>query len=187
MNSKKRFCLICLLLGVSFLFYPQGWTQATPETKKPVITNAFAVQEIRERTCGQARYYGSNWKIYIEAEDPDGEIAKIVVMASRVGYGQLATNWIYLRPQYGNYLKGYLEWNTFDSTDRAEVTLEISIVDSTGNVSKEAVFRLTCESGDMDHSRPGCLLDPSGLPPPFDQENIVRIGYLDIDLLSQNY
>ena len=163
-----------------FSICSKGWAQPAPETKGPVIASALAIQEMQYRHCGQD--YGSIWKIYIEAEDPDKEMAKIAVSVNQVGYGQLATDWTSVKPQHRHHFKGYLQWDTFGSRDGAHIRLKISVIDRVGNASEEVVFRLTCKSGGEDNSRPGCLLYQSGPPAPFDQGDILRIGHINVNL-----
>jgi hypothetical protein len=181
MNTKKRFYLISLLLGISFSIHPQGWADTIPEVKGPVITSALAVQQ----KMGEG-YYGSIWKFYVEAKDPGGEMAKIAVRASQAGYGQLATDWIFLKPEHRNHLKGYLQWDSSGSIEWAQITLEIFVINMAGNVSKEARFGLVCTSGCEDYSRPGCLLDQSRPPAPFDQGDTLRIGHIRIAPVDLN-
>ena len=59
--------------------------------KAPVITHAFAVDK---------GHYGYIWKIYIEAEAPNGEMDKIAVVVDQAGYGDYPTDWIILKPRY---------------------------------------------------------------------------------------
>lgn len=174
MKTKKQIYLIGLLLGIVLLIVPQGWAQPKPEAKGPIITNAFAVEK---------GYYGSIWRIYIEAEDPDAEMVRIAVTVDQVGYGHYPTDWIYLKRPYRNRLKGYLQWNTFSSKagdlrDGVQITLKVSIVDKAGNESKELVFPFTFESG---------MGGQPMVPAPFDQGDVPRLGYINIDLISPDY
>jgi len=50
-------------MALVLFFGPQGWAQPKPGTKAPVITHSFAVKK---------GIYGYIWKIYSEAENPDG-------------------------------------------------------------------------------------------------------------------
>ncbi len=176
MNGKKRLHLIGLPLWFLLLICPQGWAQPGSAMKGPAITSAFAIhQKLQEG------YYGSIWRIYIAAEDPDGDMVKIGVRVNQASYGS-ATDWISLKPRHRNQFKGYLQWDTAGSRDEAQITLEIFVIDRAGDVSKEARFRLVCSSGSMDYSKPGCLLDQSELPAPFDQEDIPRIAYINVNL-----
>jgi hypothetical protein len=158
-----------LLLGVMFLIAPTGGTQPQVGTKAPLITNSYAVDKGR---------YGTIWRIYIEAEATDAEMAKIAVVVDQPGQGRYPTDFTLLKPLYRNHLKGYLQWNTFSSRGTAleegdQIILRISVIDKVGNESREVVFPFTFVSGVKDQSKP---------PAPFDQEGIPRLGYISIDL-----
>jgi len=174
MILKKIFIIFSLCLTLLSLFITsKGWTQPKPETKAPVITHSFAVEKGK---------YGYIWKIYIEAEDPDGDMDKIASFAEQVGYGHYPTDIIILKPQYRNHLKGYIQWNTFSSRTRflrewTQITLKVSIIDKAGNESNTVVFPFTFESGIKDQYK-------YKLPPSFDQGNISRLGYIHIDLFE---
>lgn len=143
------------------------------ETPAPVITHAFAVDK---------GYYGVTWKIYIEAEDPDADMERIAVAVSQVGYGQYATDWIILEPQYREHFVGYLQWNTFSLKaaylpEWTRITVRVSVFDQSGNESNEVVFPFTFESGVGKE-------DEIQLPVPFDTGNLPQLGYIMIDILN---
>jgi hypothetical protein len=169
MKDKKQLYGLGLLIGL-ILFVPLlGWPQSKPETKKPIITHAFATD---------TAHYGTIWKVYIEAEDPDGDMLRIVSVVDQVGYGHYPSQWVYIKPQYGKQLRGYLQGNFYSKTaaplnDGTQITLKVSVFDKAGNESNEVVFRLTFLSGG------GGLLSP---PAPFDQGDNPRLGYISFDL-----
>jgi len=139
----------------------------------PIIAHSFAVEK---------GYYGYIWRIYIEAEDPDGDMIKIASVVRQTGYGHYPTDWIILKPEYRRHLKGYIEWSTFSSkapylTEWTNITLNVSIFDKAGNESNEVAFPFTFESG---------IKNPYQykLPPPFDQGNLPRLGNIRIDLFE---
>ena len=182
MKTKKLIYFLGFLLALFPLIAPTmthaSWwkatippvTQPTPETKPPIIINTFAVERA---------YYGYNWKIYIEAEDPDGDMSRISIIADEPGHGRLQPDWLIIKPQHRKHLKGYLQWNTWSFSgglpEWTQVTLKVSIFDKAGNESNVAVFPFTFETGVMNpyHYK---------LPPPFDQGDIPRLGYINIDL-----
>jgi len=173
MNIKRFIYLISMLLGVVLLIAPTGRTQPKPEAKAPVITHTFPVEK---------GPYGYIWKIYIEAEDPEGDMAKIASVIEQPGYGRYPTNWIILKPQYRHHLKGYIQWNTFSSNashlkEWTQITLKVSIFDKAGNESNEVVFPFTFESG---------VKKPYQykLPSPFDQGELPKLGNVNIDLFD---
>ena len=140
-------------------------------TKAPIITNAFAPDK------GQ---YGYIWKIYIEAEDPDGDMEKIAVVVEQAGYGYYPTDWIILRPRYREHLIGYLQWNTFSSKasylpEWTRITVRVSIFDKAGNESNEVIFPFTFEPGVKNQYA-------YQLPAPFEKRNLSRLGHIMVDL-----
>ena len=76
----------------------QGWAQSRSGSNALVITHAFAVEKIM---------YGDILKVYIEAEDPQGEMVKIATVVDQAGYGRYPTSWVYLKPTDHNHFKGY--------------------------------------------------------------------------------
>ena len=180
MNRRKIVYLV-LLLTLTLFIPIQGSAQLFPYiegrqpkvgSQAPIITHAFAVEK---------GYYGYIWKIYIEAEDPDGQMLRIASVVDEVGYGYYPTDWIYLKPQNQKHFKGYIQWNTFSSrtsyiTEWTQITLKVSVFDKAGNESNEVVFPFTFEV------TPGQYAYK--LPPPFDQGDVPRLGYIAIDLFD---
>ncbi len=141
----------------------------------PNITRAFAVDK---------GYYGYIWKIYIEAEAPNGDMDRIAVNVNQTGYGNYPTDWIVLKPRCRKHFIGYLQWNTFSSKasslpEWTQITVKVSIFDKAGNKSDEAVFPFRFESGVKNQRE-------YQLPAPFHQQNIPRIGHIMIDLFYEN-
>ncbi len=149
---RKLFWLLSLFLGV-FLFtvsvgraeplFPYIVSgQVKPGTHAPKITHSFAVEK---------GYHGYILKIYIEAEDPDGDMALIGTEISRPGVGYYPTSWTVVKPQYQKQFRGYIQLNTFDFTKQpregAYITLKVSVIDRTLNESNVVVFPFTFETG----------------------------------------
>jgi hypothetical protein len=159
------------MIALTFLAAYAGWAQPKLETKAPVITDSFAVEK---------GYYGYIWKIFIEAEDPDGDMLKIASVVDQPGWGHYPTDFIILKPQYRNHLKGYIQWNTFSSgapylREWTSITLKVSILDKAGNESNVVVFPFTFQSG---------VKSQYELPAPFNQGELPRLGYIQIDLFE---
>jgi len=173
MKIRNFFYFVCVSLLLTVCFIPLGWTQPKPMGNAPIIAHSFAVEK---------GYYGYIWRIYIEAEDPDGDMIKIASVVRQTGYGHYPTDWIILKPGYRRHLKGYIEWSTFSSkapylTEWTSIILNVSIFDKAGNESNEVAFPFTFESG---------IKNPYQykLPPPFDQGNLPRLGNIRIDLFE---
>ena len=171
MKTKYILWFLGIVLGILFLGVSHDRAQAKPEGKGPIITHAFAVER---------GIYGYIWKIYLEGEDPDGQMLRIASVVEQVGYGHYPTDWVYLKPQYGKHFKGHIQWSTFSSKGIAlkegdQIILRVSVINKLGNESREVVFPFTFISGVKEQSKP---------PAPFDQEDIPRLGLISIDLKS---
>jgi len=176
MKNIKILKILSFLLGLFFTFVPNGGAQplipylggeqVRPGTHAPKITHSFAVEK---------GYYGYILKIYIEADDPDGDMTLIATEINRVGNGRYPTDWVVVKPQYQKHFKGYLQLNTFDFRKPSEwtyITLKVSVIDKTRNVSNVVVFPFTFESG---------IGDPYkySLPAPFAKED-PKLGHIFI-------
>lgn len=159
-----------LSVALTLLFESVGKAQPTSATNPPVITHAFAAEK--------GHYHnGYTWKIYIEAEGGDANMFRIASVADQPGIGRYPADWIVLKPQYQRHLKGYLQWNirsvSGDVNEGTMITLRVSIFDKAGKESNVAVFYFTFDSGVKDQYK---------LPAPFDQGDMPRLGYINIDL-----
>ena len=153
----------------------QGFNMATPQTKRnlnaPVIKSAYAVDR---------GIYGTILKVYVEAEDPKGEMTKIATTVDQVGYGHYPTDFIILKSEYRKYFKGYIQWNTFSSRapnmhEWVKNYVTVAVIDKAGNVSNEFMFPFTFETG----------VGPSPKPPaPFDQGDLPKFGSISIELFD---
>jgi hypothetical protein len=161
------------MMALVLFLSPQGWAQSPSESNAPVITHAFTVEKIR---------YGDILKVYIEAEDPQGEMFKIATVVDQAGFGRYPTSWVYLKPTDRKHFKGYLQWNTFSSkttvlSEGTPITLTVSVSDKLGNQSNAVTFPITFESGVKRASS-------YQVPSPFDQNDVRKLGSIDIDLMD---
>src|SRR4030067_2986907 len=150
MNAKKLLVFLGLLLVIPFFAPCEGGSQplapseggpTRPGTHAPIITHSFAVEK---------GYYGYVWKIYIEAEDPNGDMYKIASMVDEPGVGRYPTDWIILKPEYRKHFVGYIQWNTnsgYYLPEWTPITLKVTIFDKAGNESNVVVFPFTFETG----------------------------------------
>jgi hypothetical protein len=151
----------------------QGWAQSRSGSNAPVITHAFTAEKIR---------YGDVLKVYIEAEDPTGDMFKIATVVDQAGYGRYPTSWVYVKSTDRQHFKGYLQWNTFSSmtshvSEWTHITLTVSVFNKSGNESNAFAFPITFESGARRTSS-------YPVPPPFNQNDVSRLGFVSIDLID---
>jgi len=175
MNVRRKAALISLFFSIAFLMPCQGWAQLfkppepPPGSHAPIITHAFAVEK---------GYYGYIWKIYIEAEDPDGDMFKITSELQQEGVRYRdSVDTIYVKKRDQKYLKGYLALDTFFLREPGlsvspRLALRVSITDKAGNESKSAVFHFEFT---------GRRSESTSLPPPFDQGDIPKLGNIMIE------
>jgi len=170
MKTKRISWFLSVVLGIVLLGVFPNWAQPKPEKRGPIITHAFAVEK------GE---YGYIWKIYLEAEDQDGQMLRIASVVDEPGVGRYPTDWVYLKPQYQKHFKGYLQWNTFSSKasylpEWTLITLNVSVIDKAGNESNEVVFPFSFEltPGQYQYK----------VPPPFDEGDLAKLGNIMIDL-----
>ncbi len=162
------------MLG-AFLIVPiSGWAETTPKGNPPVITASYAIEK---------GYYGYNWKIYIEANDPDGDMSRIAAEVDQIGYGHYPTDWIMVKAPYRKHLKGYLQWNTFSTRtgylrEWTNITLKITVIDKGGNESNVVIFPFEFVSGALRETKP---------PAPFNEGGLPRLGYIHIDLMDPTH
>jgi len=160
-------CILLLVFSFGCVSLP-----ASPPGTRPVITQAFISKEMGR--------YGDVLKIYIEADDPQGFMFRIATSVDQVGYGHYLADWVYLKPPYQHYVIGYLQWNTFSyhaswMPEWTQLTIRVSIFDTNGNESNAVVFPFEFVSQ---------VVRESPLPPPFNQQNLPRLGYIAIDLFN---
>lgn len=163
-----------MVLALVVLIAPSlVWSEANPAGNPPVITNSFAVEK---------GYYGYVLKIYIEAEDPDGDMSKIAIQVDQLGYGYYPADWTIIKGPNRKHLKGYLQWNTFSSRtsylkEWTNIRLRLSVFDKAGNESNEVVFPFEFVSGGKGQHQ-------YKLPAPFNSGDVRRLGYIHTDLFE---
>ena len=165
----KKILFLTVLLAISLFIVHQGWAQPKSDKKGPVITNAYAIDKGR---------LGTSLKLYIEADDPNGDMLRIATVVDHVGFGRYPTDWTFVKPQNRNHLIGYLQWNTLSSSagwieEWTQITIQVSVFDKSGNESNVVVFPFTFETRSGSESKP---------PAPFDKGNIPKLGNVMIDL-----
>lgn len=165
----KKFGFLGLVLILSIFSVPPALSQS--KNHPPVIKNSYAIEK---------GPYGSILKLYIEAEDPDGDMFRVATVVDQMGYGRYPTDWIILKPQFRKNLRGYLQWNTFSSNtlylkEWTSISIKVSIFDKAGNESNEVVFPFSFET-----VNPKSL--SSQIPSPFDEKDLPKLGNIHINL-----
>jgi len=169
--------ILLLLVGLAVSGCSQGMmgSMGTDTVKSvgppPIITDYFAAKQ------GE---YGDVLKVYIAAEDPSGDMEKIAIRVTQVGYGFYPYSWVYLKPKYQKKIVGYLQWNTSSSEAESlpewtQLSITIQIIDRGGNQSNVVVLPHQFVTG----KQPTPLL-----PAPFNQGKMTRVGWIDVELVD---
>ncbi|MCX8118501.1 MAG: hypothetical protein N3G78_11280 [Desulfobacterota bacterium] len=169
--KKKGLVSFLFVVAIGVLVVSSLWAEEKAKGSPPVITASYAIER---------GYYGYVWKIYLAANDPDGDMARIAVEVDQVGYGHYPTDWIMLKGPYRKEFKGYLQWNTFSSRtgflrEWTTITVKVTVIDKAGNESRPVVFPFEFVSG--------AVKEPK-LPSPFDSGPLPRLGYIHVDLFD---
>jgi hypothetical protein len=178
MDDLKKKVALLFVLVVFFLYAGcasnQAMTRAgTPPSgsKPPLITSYFAPEK---------GIQGDTIKIYLAAEDPDGDMRDIGTQITQVGYGVYPTDWTYLGAEYRQHFVGYLQWNTASNDPLPEwtqISINISVFDRRGNQSNQIVLPFEFTLG-------ASTVAP---PAPFDQAGIPRLGYISTELRNPQF
>jgi hypothetical protein len=106
---KKVLWFFAFFSCMSLFTFSHGQAQPDPLTpaNTQIISNSYAIEKGKYRDV---------LKIYIEADDPNGEMFRIATGVDRVGYGRHPTDGIQLKSQHQHHLIGHLQWNTSSRT-----------------------------------------------------------------------
>ena len=163
----KKLILFSSFLVVALFAPYYGWTQERQMLHTPIITHAYAI--------GRVPYGTTVLKIYIEAEDADGDMNYVFVVVDEPGHGPYPPDRVLLSPRHRSHLKGFLQWNRVRPgaplAEGTQIRVRVSIADKARNVSNEVVFPITFVSG---------ISAQQAIPAPFDDINIPRIGYVGV-------
>jgi hypothetical protein len=166
-RTMKKLILFSSFVVVILLAPYYGWTQERQKTHAPVITHAYAPDRVP--------YGTTELKIYIEAEDADGDMNYVFVVVDEPGHGSYPPDRVLLDPRHRSHLKGFLQWNRVRPgpplAEGTQIRVRVSIADKFWNVSNEVVFPLTFVSG---------ISAQQDIPAPFDDINIPMIGYVAV-------
>ena len=173
---KMRMGLIYLwIVGFVLVNYSLSYSQALGSPKgggtPPFITAFYAPEHVRN---------GDALKLYVAAEDPDGDMLRVTVSVSQLGLGDYPTDWTYLKSGDQKGFMGYLQWNTASSRasilpENTRVTVKVCVFDKRGNQSNEVVIPMIFSSFAVAYPP---------RPAPFDQDGLHRLGYIHIRLVN---
>jgi len=141
-----------------------------PGGSPPVITNSFAADEL---------HHGDIWRIYVEANDPDGDMLRFVCVFNQAGYGSYSAAYVVVKKQHRGKMKGYLNFFSAGGAglrmpEWTQLTMTLYIQDRGGNASSKVIFPLVLSRG--------ARQDPP--PAPFDTGKLERLGTISVELVN---
>ena len=169
MKILKKFVLIPTIVTLSLgmaCCTTVGERGTEPAGSPPVITSSFASEKVS---------HGDIWKIYLEANDPDGDMGYFAYSIKNSDFGG---RFEYVRIRKGDRarLAGFIGVVTSPPKDAlgewARLTLTLCIQDRSGNTSDKVTFPVALSRGVKQVSP----------PPPFDIEGVKRLGQIWVEL-----
>jgi hypothetical protein len=124
----------------------------------PVITHAFASKEVRQ---------GETWKVFLQAQDADGDMNRIVCTLEQPGVGVQPVSLIKIREGRRRNLSGYIFLNTGSASgfQFASCRLTVQIQDQKGNAGNSVSFPLTLNPRAVQQSPPPGVFEDEALGP----------------------
>jgi hypothetical protein len=124
----------------------------------PVIEQSFASDQLRP---------GEQWKIYIRASDPDGDMETIIAVVDQVGIGSYPVSITRIKGETGKELSGYVFLNTrgYDFLDNQKLSVSIQIRDKAGHSSQSVTHSVVPLSGQTQKSPPVGVFKETDLGP----------------------
>ena len=108
MKVSAKYLLISIISFIMIMMgsYPEGHAQI--KGSPPVINFAWAQEKIRQ---------GEDWRIYIAATDPDGDMLNIYCRVNQVGGDNYRPDITRIKKEMGGKLAGYLVLRTYSPHD----------------------------------------------------------------------
>jgi hypothetical protein len=161
--------LIVLPMRIGYAKSLNEWL-IKPGGSPPVISHWFASEEL---------HHGHDWKIYVEADDPDGDMRGFVAILDQIGYGTYSSSYVRIKERHREELRGYLVFSSSTGmgpwlSEWTQLSLTVFIRDGGGNKSNKVVFPLVLCRGAKQGSP----------PPPFDSGRLDKLGAVWFDLVE---
>lgn len=149
---------------------PLGEWLIKPGGRPPIITHSSAGGEIT---------HGDLWRIYLEAEDPDGDMRRFVCTFWQIAYGYYSSEYVFVKKRHQEKMKGYLTFPSYLGAglylpEWTQLRLTVYIQDKGGNTSNKVVFPLVLSRGSKQ--------EPP--PPPFDAGALDKLGTIAVELID---
>lgn len=172
----KRTTAILLTVVLVVLSLELGYAKSLaewlvkPGGSPPVITGSYASEEIS---------HGDIWRIYVQANDPDGDMLRFVCVFDQVGYGPYSSADVPIKKRNRTELMGYLYFHSSAGAglrmpEWTQLTLTVYVRDKGGNNSNKVAFPLVLSRGTRQESPPA----------PFDSGPLEKLGPIPVRLVN---
>lgn len=158
-----------LLIGLALILPAMGCAammdmqvrEKTYGKAAPVITEYFASQELRP---------GDNWKIYLKASDPDGDMQSVVAVVDQKGVGSYPLSFTKLKEGNQKELSGYVYLNTSGPYGDSwlysySLTITVQMKDKAGHYSQPVVFSVSFSNRFTQQPPPSGIYEENNLGP----------------------
>ena len=173
MKRTAALVLTGVLVGLSFeLGYSKSLAEwlIKPGGSPPVITGSYASDKLS---------HGDIWRIYVQANDPDGDMLRFVCVFDQVGYGPYSSAYVPIKKSNRTELMGYLYFHSSAGAglrmpEWSQLRLTVYVRDKGGNNSNKVAFPLVLSRGARQKSPPA----------PFDSAPLERLGAIPVRLVD---
>jgi len=160
---KKLVAGLMILFGMVSCAHMGGMEEKEKVYGKnpPVIGQSFASNQCRP---------GDQWKIYVLASDPDGDMETMIAVVEQAGMGSYPVSMTKIKGENAKELSGYFYLNTnspYGSVflNNLELILSIQIKDKAGHTSQTVTLSVLLLSGITPKSPPGGVFKEMELGP----------------------
>ncbi len=166
---KKPLIATALVLLLAGCTTCKGVKPAPVTGQPPVILDSYAAESIRP---------GASWRIYLKAEDADGDIHYIAAQLFQPGVGYYPTDFTYVRGADREGFTGYLFLKTPADYRllHDNFKLEVLLRDCEGNRSEPLYLSLRFDN------KPS--YDPQEVPEEWQMAANRRLGAILVDIIS---
>lgn len=171
MKAIKALFIVSIIVSViaGLSLEARAQTKGSP----PVINFSWAQEKIRQ---------GEDWRIYLSATDPDGDMYRIHCRVEQTGGDNYRPDVTNIKKGMEGQLTGFLVLRTQSTYDFYQVSLSLTVIiaDRAGNESKPVTFPLTF-NGEKAKAPPSDII-----PPGLENKLNNRITYIGIDLIRRD-
>jgi len=132
---KKNLLVILFLILVAGCTTCKGVKTAQDGGTPPMILDSYAVESVRP---------GATWRVFLKAQDPDGDMQSIIAELSQPGIGYYPVDFTYIKGADREGFAGYLILRTPRDYNLLQeyVEVKLTLLDCEANKSEPVKFTL---------------------------------------------